>query len=242
MTLDLLIAVIADGQCGASSSPSLVLSIPASDPAENRNRGGSDGLVLRGGRAGGDRDRRPERTWNAWPLALAVVIPIVVVAILAARDGAISGCPLRHPRSHLDRRQRRPRLRHTSLSSITRAGRLPAPFAPSAGWGDVLVGVLALPVALMAARRAAGWRPIALLWNIVGDRRSGGGDRLRRDLGRRLAVPDLHRGSRHAPDGGAADVPDPGIPGAALRADAPRRLRADWRRRRGGAGAGWRAA
>ena len=35
-------------------------------------------------------------------------------------------------------------------------GRLPAPFAPSAGWGDVAVGAFALPVALMAAHRAAG--------------------------------------------------------------------------------------
>jgi hypothetical protein len=48
------------------------------------------------------------------------------------------------------------------------AGRLPAPFAPSAGWGDVFVGVTALPMAGAAAKfgpRARGW---LLAWNTIG--------------------------------------------------------------------------
>lgn len=46
-------------------------------------------------------------------------------------------------------------------------GRLPAPFAPSAGWGDVLVGVVALPLAAMAASGSV--RPIWIaLWNGFG--------------------------------------------------------------------------
>jgi hypothetical protein len=48
------------------------------------------------------------------------------------------------------------------------AGRLPAPFAPAAGWGDVLIGVTALPVAYLAAMRAPGWRTVALTWNALG--------------------------------------------------------------------------
>jgi hypothetical protein len=47
-------------------------------------------------------------------------------------------------------------------------GRLPAPFAPSAGWGDVFVGATALPVAWLVARRANGWRAAALVWNTIG--------------------------------------------------------------------------
>ena len=34
------------------------------------------------------------------------------------------------------------------------ADRLPAPLAPTAGWGDVLIGVTALPVAYLAAIKA----------------------------------------------------------------------------------------
>ncbi|HEX5180069.1 MAG TPA: hypothetical protein VFW04_12115 [Gemmatimonadaceae bacterium] len=46
-------------------------------------------------------------------------------------------------------------------------GRLPAPFAPSAGWGDVAVGVIALPLAAMAASGSV--RPIWIwLWNALG--------------------------------------------------------------------------
>ena len=48
------------------------------------------------------------------------------------------------------------------------AGELPAPFAPSAGWGDILVGVTALPVAWSMLRFGARARPLALLWNTIG--------------------------------------------------------------------------
>jgi hypothetical protein len=42
-------------------------------------------------------------------------------------------------------------------------GRLPAPFAPVAGWGDIAVGLAALPVAWLVARRAPGWRATLIL-------------------------------------------------------------------------------
>ena len=48
------------------------------------------------------------------------------------------------------------------------AGKLPAPFAPSAGWGDIFVGVTALPVAWAMLRFGARARPLALLWNTIG--------------------------------------------------------------------------
>jgi hypothetical protein len=47
------------------------------------------------------------------------------------------------------------------------AGRLPAPFAPVAGWGDVAVGALAIPLAALAAAGAV--RPQWLrIWNALG--------------------------------------------------------------------------
>jgi hypothetical protein len=48
------------------------------------------------------------------------------------------------------------------------AGRLPAPFAPSAGWGDIIAGVAAAPLAWAIARFGARVRMLALLWNVFG--------------------------------------------------------------------------
>jgi hypothetical protein len=48
------------------------------------------------------------------------------------------------------------------------AGRLPAPFAPSAGWGDIFIGIAALPVAWAAARFGARARNLIFAWNALG--------------------------------------------------------------------------
>jgi hypothetical protein len=45
--------------------------------------------------------------------------------------------------------------------------RLSAPFAPSAGWGDVMTGLVAIPLALMARRGSGSAAPL-VLWNIFG--------------------------------------------------------------------------
>jgi len=47
-------------------------------------------------------------------------------------------------------------------------GRLPQTFALSAGLGDMLVGILAVPLALAIQRGAAGWQRYALIWNVLG--------------------------------------------------------------------------
>jgi hypothetical protein len=46
-------------------------------------------------------------------------------------------------------------------------GRLSPTFATTAGWGDITVAVLALPVAWLAHRRGPGWRGLALGWNAI---------------------------------------------------------------------------
>lgn len=48
------------------------------------------------------------------------------------------------------------------------AGRLSSPFAPAAGGGDILVGVLAIPVAFLATRRPERYAGIIGAWNILG--------------------------------------------------------------------------
>ncbi len=51
---------------------------------------------------------------------------------------------------------------------IYTAHRLPAPFAPIAGWGDIFVGATAPLVALLAYRRGVMTRPILWIWNLIG--------------------------------------------------------------------------
>lgn len=47
-------------------------------------------------------------------------------------------------------------------------GRLPAPFAPTAGWGDMFIGLTALPLAWAVARFGPRVRTLVLLWNGLG--------------------------------------------------------------------------
>jgi hypothetical protein len=46
------------------------------------------------------------------------------------------------------------------------AHQLPPTFARSAGWGDILIGVLALPIAWAIERRARGWWWATLIWSV----------------------------------------------------------------------------
>jgi hypothetical protein len=47
-------------------------------------------------------------------------------------------------------------------------GKLSGPFPESAGWGDVTVGLTAIPLMLALARNAGGHRGSLLIWNIFG--------------------------------------------------------------------------
>jgi hypothetical protein len=55
-----------------------------------------------------------------------------------------------------------------SFVMLYAAGRLPAPFAPSAGWGDLFVGITALPLAWAAAKFGGRARGLLLTWNTIG--------------------------------------------------------------------------
>jgi hypothetical protein len=47
-------------------------------------------------------------------------------------------------------------------------GKLSGPFPQSAGWGDVIVGLTAIPLMVAAARDFAANRGAVLIWNIAG--------------------------------------------------------------------------
>jgi hypothetical protein len=46
--------------------------------------------------------------------------------------------------------------------------RLPAPFAPVAGWADIVVGALAIPVSWLVLRQARAWRAALFTFNLLG--------------------------------------------------------------------------
>ena len=52
--------------------------------------------------------------------------------------------------------------------ALVAAGRLSGPFPFSAGWGDIITGVLALPAMWLALRRPPGGLPLIAAWNAFG--------------------------------------------------------------------------
>jgi hypothetical protein len=60
------------------------------------------------------------------------------------------------------------RVLGVSFILLHAAGRLPAPFAPVAGWGDIFIGLTAPPVAMLACGRRPGSAALALGWNSLG--------------------------------------------------------------------------
>ena len=100
-------------------------------------------------------------------LGLAVLLPILILTGLtfATRTGRarLAAAPL----PALIAAQG-VRVLGVSFVLLHAAGRLPAPFAPVAGWGDILVGALALPVALMVARGTVWAHGSATAWTLLG--------------------------------------------------------------------------
>jgi hypothetical protein len=61
-----------------------------------------------------------------------------------------------------------PRVGGVLFLMLAADGRLSAPFAPSAGWGDIITGSLAIPLAVMAWRAPERTTPPLALWNAFG--------------------------------------------------------------------------
>jgi hypothetical protein len=101
-------------------------------------------------------------------LGLAVVIPVLVLGgfvLGTARGRDLVG---RTPLAALVG-VHSVRVLGISFVLLYLAKRLPAPFALAAGWGDVAVGVLAIPLALWLTRDAGAVpRGLVRLWNALG--------------------------------------------------------------------------
>src|SRR5438876_308112 len=109
----------------------------------------------------------PYRGLGAPAMGIAVLAPVLAFAYALRRSPAVDAAVLAAPvpvliAIHVVR------VLGLSFVLLYASNRLPAPFAPVAGWGDIFIGVTALPVALMVSREASGWRSVALLWNALG--------------------------------------------------------------------------
>ncbi len=100
-------------------------------------------------------------------LGIAVALPIVILCIVVSRATSLREGFHRVPLWLLVG-VHAVRLLGISFIILYAAGRLPAPFAPVAGWGDIFVGATAFPVAWLAYRQPANVRPILWIWNIIG--------------------------------------------------------------------------
>jgi hypothetical protein len=108
-----------------------------------------------------------ERGLGAPGLGIAVALPIAVLCFVVARVKSLREGFRRVPLWLLVG-VHTVRVLGISFIILYAAGRLPAPFAPVAGWGDIFVGATALPAAWLAYHRPAMARPTLWIWNVIG--------------------------------------------------------------------------
>lgn len=100
-------------------------------------------------------------------VGVAVLIPFLMLTVATTRAGAMREAVSAIPVPVLIGLHAT-RVLGLFFLLLYSSRRLPAPFAPVAGWGDVLIGLTAVPVAYLTAVRAPAWRTIALAWNTLG--------------------------------------------------------------------------
>jgi hypothetical protein len=100
-------------------------------------------------------------------LGIAVMLPIVILWVAVLRSPTLHRALRAIPLSMLIGINV-VRAFGVTFLLLYSAGRLPAPFAPVAGWGDILVGLTAVPIAWLAYKRGAAADSTVLIWNVVG--------------------------------------------------------------------------
>jgi hypothetical protein len=100
-------------------------------------------------------------------LGVAVVLPIVVLCVVVARVPSLHEGFRRAPLWLLVS-VHTVRLLGISFIILYESHRLPAPFAPVAGWGDIFVGATAVPIGWITYRRSKDARLILWIWNVIG--------------------------------------------------------------------------
>jgi len=95
-------------------------------------------------------------------LAIAIFVPVLTLAPIVTRTLA-HGIPLAALVGvHIGR------ILGSAFLMLYAAGRLPYTLAHSAGWGDITVGVLAIPMLWVIRNRPTGWRSMTAIWNALG--------------------------------------------------------------------------
>jgi hypothetical protein len=100
-------------------------------------------------------------------LAAAVMAPVAALCVAFFYFPSIKAAAMAMPLPVLEA-VNFGRVLGLSFVLLYAAGRLPAPFAPIAGWGDIFVGLAALPVAWAMNRFGARMLTLALVWNGLG--------------------------------------------------------------------------
>ncbi len=100
-------------------------------------------------------------------VGVAVMLPIVILSVGVLRSPALHRALRAIPLSTLVG-VNVIRAFGVTFVLLHAAGRLPAPFAPVAGWGDILVGLTAVPVAWLAYKNGAAAQSAVWIWNTVG--------------------------------------------------------------------------
>ena len=100
-------------------------------------------------------------------LGMAVALPIIILCLTVARVKSLRENFHRVPLWLLVGLHT-VRVLGISFIVLYAAGRLPAPFAPVAGWGDIFIGATAPLVAWLAYRRTANAQGVVWIWNVIG--------------------------------------------------------------------------
>ena len=100
-------------------------------------------------------------------LGLMVLLPMVILSVIVLRSVRLHEAFLKVPLALLIG-VNTIRILGVVFLVLYAAGRLPGPFAPVAGWGDILVGLTAAPLAWFAHKKPWHARPVVWAWNALG--------------------------------------------------------------------------
>ena len=101
-------------------------------------------------------------------VGVMVALPLVAIGAAASLFGGVRETLLALPVTLLLGLNALRILPGAFILLLASQGKLSGPFPQSAGWGDIIVGVVAIPLMLVAARSSVGSHRALLAWNILG--------------------------------------------------------------------------
>ena len=110
----------------------------------------------------------PVRGFGVPALGLTVGLPVAALVSAFFAFGPIRAAMLAAPLPALVAVNAIRILPGSLFVLLYAAGKLPAPFAPSAGWGDIFAGVAALPLAWSIIRFGRPVAPLVFAWSVIG--------------------------------------------------------------------------